>query len=63
MSSVYFSFYKAIAFPSGGAKFKQIVDARHLQLVTTFLIVSVKLGRSEFCKQNGPSVIPGHAAL
>ena len=36
-----------------------IIDARHLQLVTAFLILYVKFGRSEFCKLNETSVIPG----
>ena len=32
-------------------KFKQKIAARFWQLLTTFLILSVRLGRSEFCQQ------------
>ena len=34
-------------------KFKQKIAARFWQLLTTFLILSVRLGRSEFCQQKG----------
>ena len=48
----YFTSFIAIASSSGWAKFKQFIDARHLQLVTAFLILLVKFGRSEFFKLN-----------